>query len=166
MLDKSLMTKCLLFFAGLILMGCNGQQSGRLEQREAHYLVHQRMESELQELLRRHSNMKHEHDQWVVRQNDTLQNEALRNLEQKRIEMETRHAAIVAEHHTIMEEHHDFFDKKDQPGMSQEQWRARYKEIESEHERMEKEHKMMKAEHKELEADHRHFDSRSKDPQP
>jgi len=156
------MTKYLLIFIGLALLGCNGQQTGRLEQREAHYLVHERMERELQELLRRHSNLKHEHDQWVTSQNDTLSNEALKTLEQNHIEMETRHSAIIAEHHELMEEHRAFFEKKDEPGMSQEQWRARYKEIESEHERMEKEHKQIKAEHKAMQAELNNFNAESR----
>jgi len=147
------MNKYLLFFAGIILISCNGQQTGRLEQREAHYLVHERMERELQELLRNHSNMKSEHDQWLVNQNDTVPNEAVQSLVQRHHDMEARHSEIIAEHHDQMEEHREFFEKKDQPGMSQEQWRARYKEIEGEHERMEKEHKQMKAEHKELQAE-------------
>jgi hypothetical protein len=149
----SLMTKCFLFFAGIIMMSCNGQQTGRLEQREAHFLVHERMERELQELLRNHSNLKHELDKWLVNQNDTLPNEAVRSLVQKHHDLEARHSAIIAEHHDLMEEHHSFFEKKDQPGMTQEQWRARYKQIEGEHERMENEHKQMKAEHKELQAE-------------
>lgn len=148
----------ILIFAGLLTWGCNGQTTGRLEQREAHYEVHKLMDKDLQEMERRHSNKKHEHDQWVISRSDTVPTADFQALEQRHTEIEARHSEIIAEHHRMMEEHHAFFETRDDMDIPREQWRARYKEIEVEHERMEKDHKQMRADHEKMEAEHRNFE--------
>jgi len=148
----------LMIFTGLLIWACNGQQTGRLNQREAHYEVHERMARDLQELERRHSNLKHEHDQWVVSRRDTVPNGSLRSLEQRHTEIEAKHAEIIAEHHKRIEEHKAFFETRDNMDIPKDQWRARYKEIEGEHERMEKEHKQMREDHEKMQAEHQIFE--------
>jgi len=143
--------------AGLMMYGCNGQQTGRLEQREAHYEVHVRMERDLQELMRRHSNLRHEHEQWVAENRDTVPNVALQEMEQRHAALKARHEEIRAEHHRLMEEHHAFFETRDDLDIPKNEWRARYKEVEGDHERMEDEHKQMKKEQEQMHAEHRQF---------
>lgn len=149
----------LIIFAGFLLCACNGQQTGRLDQREAHYEIHERMDRDLQELERRHSNLKHEHDQWVVGRRDTLPNGSLRTMEQRHTEIEASHAQTIAEHHKLMEEHQAFFETKDNMDIPKDQWRARYKEIEGEHERMEKEHKEMREDHDKMKVEHQNLEA-------